>query len=136
MAVGFDGWAKGGDVNDYSAAIVVSPKAQLGIVVIGASGFGSTISTWWGAAARSVVSLPAGSGLGYMILFGDPGQAEIHVTQRGRHQAAVGEQPLRQFVQKKSIPVNVGNVWSSSVEFDSRQIASHAAAHSLLRSPQ
>lgn len=45
MAVGFDGWAKGGDVNDYSAAIVVSPKAQLGIVVIGASGFGSTRAT-------------------------------------------------------------------------------------------
>ncbi|TSA13247.1 MAG: hypothetical protein D4R79_05990 [Comamonadaceae bacterium] len=45
MAVGFDGWAKGGDVNDYSAAIVVSPKAQLGIVVIGASGFGSTRSS-------------------------------------------------------------------------------------------
>ena len=38
-AVGFDGWAKGGDSNDYGAAIVVSPQAQLGIVVL-ADSFG------------------------------------------------------------------------------------------------
>ena len=36
-AVGFDGWAKGGDSNDYGAAIIVSPQAQLGIVVLAAS---------------------------------------------------------------------------------------------------
>ena len=36
-AVGFDGWAKGGDNSDYGAAIVVSPQAQLGIVVLAAS---------------------------------------------------------------------------------------------------
>jgi CubicO group peptidase (beta-lactamase class C family) len=41
LAVGIDGWLKSGDVSGYSAAIVVSPMAQLGIVVIGASGFGS-----------------------------------------------------------------------------------------------
>jgi CubicO group peptidase (beta-lactamase class C family) len=41
QAVGFDGWAKGGDVTDYGAMIIVSPRAQLGVVVIGASGFGS-----------------------------------------------------------------------------------------------
>ena len=35
-AVGFDGWVKGGDSNDYGAAIVVSPQAQLGIVVLAA----------------------------------------------------------------------------------------------------
>jgi len=40
-AVGFDGWAKGGDSNDYGAAIIVSPQAQLGIVVIAALGNGS-----------------------------------------------------------------------------------------------
>ena len=33
-AVGFNGWAKGGDSNDYHAALVVSPQAQLGIVVL------------------------------------------------------------------------------------------------------
>jgi hypothetical protein len=33
-AVGFDGWAKNGDSYDYHAALVVSPKAQLGIVVL------------------------------------------------------------------------------------------------------
>ena len=33
-AVGFDGWAKGGDSIDYHAALVVSPQAQLGIVVL------------------------------------------------------------------------------------------------------
>jgi CubicO group peptidase (beta-lactamase class C family) len=33
-AVGFDGWAKGGDTDDYHAALVVSPQAQLGIVVL------------------------------------------------------------------------------------------------------
>ena len=41
-AVGFDGWAKGGDSNDYGAAIIVSPQAQLGIVVLAASGHGSS----------------------------------------------------------------------------------------------
>lgn len=35
-AVGFDGWAKGGDTNDYGAGFVVSPQAQLGVVVIAA----------------------------------------------------------------------------------------------------
>jgi len=40
-AVGFDGWAKGGDSNDYGAALVVSPQAQLGIAVIAASHGGS-----------------------------------------------------------------------------------------------
>ena len=40
-AVGFDGWAKGGDSNDYHAALVVSPQAQLGIVVLTDSGPGS-----------------------------------------------------------------------------------------------
>jgi Beta-lactamase len=39
-AVGFNGWAKGGDSNDYHAALVVSPQAQLGIVVL-TSGPGS-----------------------------------------------------------------------------------------------
>src|SRR5205814_4649245 len=39
-AVGFDGWAKGGDTSDYHAALVVSPQAQLGIVVL-TSGPGS-----------------------------------------------------------------------------------------------
>jgi len=41
-AVGFDGWAKGGDSSDYHAALVVSPKAQLGIVVL-TSGPGSPL---------------------------------------------------------------------------------------------
>src|SRR5881628_1413145 len=41
-AVGFDGWAKGGDTSDYHAALVVSPKAQLGIVVL-TSGPGSPL---------------------------------------------------------------------------------------------
>ena len=45
-AVGFDGWAKGGDSNDYGAAIVVSPQAQLGIVVLAAS---------FGGSARAIV---------------------------------------------------------------------------------
>jgi CubicO group peptidase (beta-lactamase class C family) len=40
-AVGFDGWAKGGDSDDYHAALVVSPQAQLGIVVLTDSGPGS-----------------------------------------------------------------------------------------------
>jgi CubicO group peptidase (beta-lactamase class C family) len=40
-AVGFDGQAKGGDSNDYGAAIIVSPQAQLGIVVLAALGNGS-----------------------------------------------------------------------------------------------
>ena len=40
-AVGFDGWAKGGDSIDYGAALVVSPQAQLGIVVLTVSGGGS-----------------------------------------------------------------------------------------------
>jgi hypothetical protein len=40
--VGFDGWAKGGDSNDYHAALVVSPKAQLGIVVLMVTGPGSS----------------------------------------------------------------------------------------------
>src|SRR5438034_8139890 len=40
-AVGFDGWAKGGDSNDYGAAIIVSPQAQLGTVVLAASFGGS-----------------------------------------------------------------------------------------------
>ena len=41
-AVGFDGWAKGGDSMDYGAALVVSPQAQLGIVVISVTGGGSS----------------------------------------------------------------------------------------------
>ena len=45
QAVGFDGWAKGGDITDYGAAMIVSPKAQLAAVVIGASGFGSAQAT-------------------------------------------------------------------------------------------
>jgi CubicO group peptidase (beta-lactamase class C family) len=40
-AVGFDGWAKGGDSLDYHAALVVSPQAQLGIVVLTDSGASS-----------------------------------------------------------------------------------------------
>jgi CubicO group peptidase (beta-lactamase class C family) len=40
-AVGFDGWGKGGDSDDYHAALVVSPQAQLGIVVLTDSGPGS-----------------------------------------------------------------------------------------------
>jgi hypothetical protein len=40
-AVGFDGWAKGGDTFDYHAALVVSPQAQLGIMVLMDSGPGS-----------------------------------------------------------------------------------------------
>jgi CubicO group peptidase (beta-lactamase class C family) len=43
-AVGFDGWAKGGDSNDYHAALVVSPRAQLGIVVL-TSGLDSSRAT-------------------------------------------------------------------------------------------
>ena len=42
-AVGFDGWAKGGDSIDYHAALVVSPQAQLGIVVL-TSGPGSPMA--------------------------------------------------------------------------------------------
>ncbi len=45
LAVGFDGWAKGGDSSDYGSALIVSPKAGLGIIVIGASGFGSGQAT-------------------------------------------------------------------------------------------
>ena len=45
LAVGFDGWLKGGDITGYGAAIIVSPGAQLGVVVIGASGFGSGQAT-------------------------------------------------------------------------------------------
>lgn len=41
LAVGFDGWAKGGDTFDYGSMLIVSPKAQLGVVVVGASSFGS-----------------------------------------------------------------------------------------------
>lgn len=41
LAVGFDGWAKGGDTLDYGSILIVSPKAQLGVVVLGASSFGS-----------------------------------------------------------------------------------------------
>lgn len=41
LAVGYNGWIKGGDSLDYGAVIMVSPQAGLGIVVIGASGFGS-----------------------------------------------------------------------------------------------
>src|SRR5262245_5693185 len=44
-AVGFDGWFKGGDSNDYHAALVVSPQAQLGIVVLAVSGPGSSRAT-------------------------------------------------------------------------------------------
>jgi CubicO group peptidase (beta-lactamase class C family) len=40
-AVGFDGWEKGGDSNDYGAAIIVSPQAQLASVVLTASFGGS-----------------------------------------------------------------------------------------------
>jgi CubicO group peptidase (beta-lactamase class C family) len=43
-AVGFDGWAKGGDSVDYHAALVVSPQAQLGIVVL-TSGLDSSRAT-------------------------------------------------------------------------------------------
>ena len=46
QAVGFDGWNKGGDVSGYyGAAIIVSPRAQLAAVVIGASGFHSNQAT-------------------------------------------------------------------------------------------
>lgn len=41
-AVGFEGWAKGGDSMDYGAALVVSPQAQLGIVVLTVTGGGSS----------------------------------------------------------------------------------------------
>lgn len=41
LAVGFDGWAKGGDTLDYGSILMVSPKAQLGVVVLGATKFGS-----------------------------------------------------------------------------------------------
>lgn len=41
-AVGFDGWAKGGDSMDYGAALVVSPQAQLGTVVLTVTGGGSS----------------------------------------------------------------------------------------------
>ncbi|MCD6026605.1 MAG: beta-lactamase [Solimicrobium sp.] len=41
LAVGYDGWAKGGDSGDYGAEIIVSPRAGLGVVVIGASSFSS-----------------------------------------------------------------------------------------------
>jgi CubicO group peptidase (beta-lactamase class C family) len=49
-AVGFDGWNKGGDITGYGTAIIVSPRAQLAAVVIGASlpvapGFGSVDAT-------------------------------------------------------------------------------------------
>ncbi|HEX3339193.1 MAG TPA: serine hydrolase domain-containing protein [Pseudolabrys sp.] len=44
-AVGFDGWIKGGDSNDYGAAVVVSPQAQLGVVVLAASFGGSARAT-------------------------------------------------------------------------------------------
>jgi hypothetical protein len=40
-AVGFEGWAKGGDSNDYGAALVVSPEARLGVVVFTVTGGGS-----------------------------------------------------------------------------------------------
>jgi len=40
-AVGFDGWAKGGDTSDYHTALVVSPQARLGVVVLADSGPGS-----------------------------------------------------------------------------------------------
>lgn len=60
LAVGFDGWAKGGDSDDYGAAIVVSPKAQLGIVVIGAPGFGSARAT--GIAERVLLRALAENG--------------------------------------------------------------------------
>lgn len=40
-AVGFDGWAKGGDTPDYGSMFMVSPKAKLGVVVLGASKFSS-----------------------------------------------------------------------------------------------
>ena len=43
-AVGFDGWAKGGDTSDYHAALVVSPQAQLGMVVL-TSGLDSSRAT-------------------------------------------------------------------------------------------
>lgn len=41
LAVGFNGWAKGGDSNDYGSMIIVSPQAQLAVVVIGVSNFNS-----------------------------------------------------------------------------------------------
>src|SRR6266478_109436 len=37
-AVGFNGWYKDGDTSDYHATLVVSPQAQLGIVVLTDSG--------------------------------------------------------------------------------------------------
>lgn len=42
-AVGFQGWAKGGDSNDYGAGLLVSPQAELGVVVIAAGG-GSSLA--------------------------------------------------------------------------------------------
>ena len=50
-----------------------------------------------------------------------PGRAETHVTQFGRHAPAVGEQPLRQVVWKMLITVGghpvQGNVPGSGVSF-------------------
>jgi hypothetical protein len=40
-AVGFEAWAKGGDSMDYGSALVVSPEAGLGIVVLTVTGGGS-----------------------------------------------------------------------------------------------
>ncbi len=46
QAVGLDGWTKGGDTSQYHSALVISPRAQLGVVVIGASsGFSSGKAT-------------------------------------------------------------------------------------------
>src|SRR5260370_4220628 len=40
-AVGFDGWAKGGDSIDYHEALVGCPQAQVGIVVLASGSFSS-----------------------------------------------------------------------------------------------
>lgn len=43
-AVGFDGWAKLGDTNDYGASFVVSPRAQLGVIVLAAGKHSSAVT--------------------------------------------------------------------------------------------
>ena len=58
-SVGFDGWAKGGDTNDYGAGMVVSPKAKLGIVVLTA---GASSLTAFGIAERFLLGALAENG--------------------------------------------------------------------------
>jgi CubicO group peptidase (beta-lactamase class C family) len=43
-AVGFDGWAKLGDTNDYGASFVVSPRAKLGVIVLAAGKHSSAVT--------------------------------------------------------------------------------------------